>query len=70
MGLVKDGVKSTSTPTPKSTYVDHSKGQREGAIGHYASRITAAFIMAGLVTDEKTAASTFKKLHEEIAKDF
>ena len=61
---------SNFTGNGKTSFVDNSKGQREGAIGHYASRLTAALITAGAVSDVKGALAAFTELKKGIEAEF
>lgn len=59
------------SPVPVTTFdKDRTNGQRQGAIGHFASRMVAALIMAGHVQDSDTALAEFNKLVDGISKDF
>ena len=52
-------------------YVDpRAEGQRQGAIGHYASRLVHALIIAGQVNDEEQAVRSFNRLVSLLEKDF
>jgi hypothetical protein len=65
MGLVED-----KTFNGKTKYVDNSAGQRQGAIGHYASRIVSSFIVAGHVQTVEDAVIKFHVLVEGIESGF
>lgn len=60
----------TATKPFVSKYKDNSAGQREGAIGHYASRITSALIASGHVQSIEEAIKTFKQLKVGIEENF
>jgi hypothetical protein len=60
----------TSTGNYKGTYKDNSAGQRQGAIGHYASRIVAAFVMSNRIETEEDAIVAFNKIVKGIEEGF
>jgi len=84
MGVVKKGelnsktfissslrrMTSTNGAQLKPAYRDHSAGQREGAIGHYASRLVSAFIAAGTIDGPDTAVTMFHTIVSGINEKF
>jgi hypothetical protein len=71
---IEDAPPPTKAVEPKADsgrkYVDNSAGQREGAIGHYASRLVVAFISIGKIETEEEAVKSFHRIKEGIEKDF
>lgn len=51
-------------------YIDHSAGQRQGAIGHYASRIVSAMVLSGGIENEEAAVESFHKIVKGIEEGF
>ena len=58
--LLKDSNIATNGKAYK--YVDNSVGQRQGALGHYASRIVSAFVATGRIETEEQALEAFNRL--------
>ena len=55
--------KSSDATVPcKPEYKSSSDGQRQGAIGHYASRMTAAFIRSGHIDSPEDAVKLFNDI--------
>jgi len=52
------------------TFVDNSKGQREGAIGHYTSRLVSAFIVLGKIDTEEAAVESFIRMNNKLSEKF
>jgi len=63
-------------PTGKSgssngkSFVDNSKGQREGAIGHYTSRLVSAFVVLGKIETEEAAVESFIRINSKLSETF
>lgn len=52
------------------SFVDNSKGQREGAIGHYVSRLVSSFVVLGKVDTEDDAIGMFNRLYSKLSETF
>lgn len=65
MALIKDEMTGTTSITPVN-YNSGIAGVRKGAIGHYASRIVASFVVAGHIVTLDDAIDAFNKVSKGI----